>query len=234
MGRTITEWADRVSTLLGDPKPTPAAESLEDHVIAAVRKFSSDLPRITYVDYTGDGVTFDLALPAGWVSGFSRAQAVEYPQGQRPETYLDLQEVALYPRDSAPTKIRLRDTTPAVGKTARVYYSLPWPVPTSDPAIDKISDLDFEPVCHLGAAYAALELSGDAAGHTRSSLPNADLVGEQTEHARWVTEYERHLKVYLGHVGTEEGGAPASGIIDWDATASFLETGRRFLFRGRR
>jgi len=236
MGRTITEWADRVSVLLGDPKPTPAPESLQDHVIAAARRFSGDLPRISFADYAGDGVAFELNLPASWVNGFSQVQAAEYPQGERPEVYLDMQEISLYPRDSAPTKIRLRDTTPASGKTARLYFSLPWPIPDENPATDKISDLDFEPVCHLAAAYAALELSGDAAGHTRNTLSGADLVGEATEHGRWVTEHERHLKIYLNHVGAdaEGGGAPASGIIDWDARASFLETGRRFLFRGRR
>jgi hypothetical protein len=236
MGRTITQWEDRASTLLGAPKPAPASESMQDHVLAAVRKFSADLPRITYADYPGDGVTFDLALPAAWMNGFSRVQEVEYPQGERPPVRLDLQEVSPYPPDSAPTAIRLRDTTPAVGKTARVFYSLPWPVPDENPATDKISDLDFEPVCHLAAAYAALELASDAAGHTRNSLSGADLVGEQTEQGRWLAAYDRHLKTYLAHVGADEegGGAPASGIIDWDATASFLQTGRRFLFRGRR
>jgi hypothetical protein len=236
MGRTIETYEERTRTILGGPAERDIkAESLQDHVLGAVRKFSSDLPRITFADYVGDGVVFDLLLPVTWVHGFSRVQGVEYPQGQRPASILDLQEVSYYPADSAPTKIRLRDTTPATGKTARVYFSLPWPEPNSDPVTDKISDLDFIPVCHLAAAYAALELAGGAAGNTRSSLPGADLVGEASEQARWLEEHDRHLKIYSTHVGgADGGGAPASGIIDWDATASFRETGRRFLFRGRR
>lgn len=234
MGRTIDDWQDRTQTLLGDPKPTPAPESIQDHVLAAIRRFSADIPRITYADYPGDGVTFDLNLPTGWVPGFSRVVELEYPQGQRPAEYLDLQEVSLYPRDSAPTKIRLRDTTPATGSTTRVYYAIPWPIPTDDPSIDKISDLDFEPVAHLAAAYAALELSGDAAGHTRSSIPGANIAGDTSEYDRWIREHERHLELYFGHVGSVEGGALADGIIDWDARSTFVETRGRFLFRGRR
>jgi hypothetical protein len=234
MGNAVETWEERTRTILGSPSTDDlSSESLQDHVLAAVRRFSGELPRITYSDYVGDSVTFDLALPTGWVNGFSRVQALEYPLGDRPATNLDLQEISYYPADSAPLKIRLRDTTPVTGKTARVYFSIPWPVPTSDPTVDKISDLDFIPVCHLAAAYGALELAGGAAGNTRNSLSGADLVGESTEQARWLEEHDRHMKIYLTHVGGSEDGAPADGIIDWDAAASYL-SGRRFLFRGRR
>jgi len=235
MGRSLPTWRDRCRDRLGNPPDEVISPgSLEDFVRAAVRAFSGDRPRTTFANFAGDGAAFDLAIASltGWVNVFSQVRAIEYPQGEREPVYLDEQSFILYPTDSAPTAVRLLVDTPATGKTARVYYTVPWPIPTSDPAIDKVADTDYEPVVALGASQAALELAGRAAGHQRPSLPSASLVGEQTEQSRW-SELARMLaKEYRDHVGSGDAGeAPAMGVIDWDARSSWDETGHRFLFR---
>ncbi|MGQ0671235.1 MAG: hypothetical protein ACT4PO_16505, partial [Actinomycetota bacterium] len=224
-----------VRSLLGEPpKKLITDEAIEDNVAAAVRRFSGDSPRVTFTDFSGNGSAFDFALPTGWIHGFSRVSAIEHPTGNRPETFLDLKEIITYPRDSAPTVIRLLETTPATGtNNVRVYWTLPWPIPTSDATVDKIADHDFEPVAHLGAYLCCLQLESQAAANTRLTVPTADFAGQGEESGRWKEAGDRHLKAYLDHIGGGLDGAvgPADGLTDWDARSSWLETGRRFLFR---
>lgn len=236
MGRTLSDWELRTRELLGNPNTDALpTDDTEQAVRAAIRRFSGDRARVVFSDYPGNGSTFDLAIPATWVDGFSAVTDVEYPQGDRPKVLLDMAEIELYPLDSDPTAIRLNETTPQSGKTARVYFTVPWPMPDGTTAADKVADTDFEPVCNLAAFYAAVELAGRAAGHKQPTIPAADAVDFENETDRWLGVARERLKTYRDHVGTEEGGeAPADGITDWDAMASFADTGRRFLFRGRR
>jgi hypothetical protein len=236
MGRELSTWRDRTRDRLGNPSSQQISPgSLEDHVRAAIRTFSSDRPRVTFANFVGDGVTFDLAISSltGWVHGFSGIEAIEHPQGEREPLFLDEQSWQLYPFDSAPTAVRLLATIPAVGTTARVYYSVPWPIPTSDPTVDKMADTDYEPLVALAASQAALELAGRAAGHQRPSLPSASLVGEQTEEARWLELSRALAKEYRTHVGAGAEGQepPAMTVGDWDASSTWRETGKRFLIR---
>ncbi len=242
MGVKLMVWRDRARALLGNvSKDLLPDGDLDGFVRQAVRAFSADVPRITYQDYAGDGTTYDLATPtvaggggADWVPGFSSVKAVEYPQGERPAELLDMAEVSLYPEDSAPTAIRLNVTTPVSGETARVYYTAPWPVPDSQTTTDQIDDQDREPVLCLAAALAALALAARAATHKRAVLEEASLVGHETEEDRWLRIYEEKRKVYSDHVGGLQGERAASGVVDWDILSSWLDTGHRFLFRGRR
>ncbi|HXF71142.1 MAG TPA: hypothetical protein VNO79_00845 [Actinomycetota bacterium] len=234
MGRAMAEWEARCRELLGNPAPSRISQqSLEEHVRAAVRRFSSDRPRIRTADYPGNGSTFELALPSDWVTGFSQVQAVEYPQGEREPVFLDLQEVVLYPPGTTPTVIRLTETTPASGKTARVYYSVPWPIPDANPATDLIPATDFEAVASLAAAGGALELAGRTAGNKDPEMPGASAVDFRGESDRWRSLARDLLRAYAQHMGAAEGGASsaAEAITDWDARASWAETGRRFLLR---
>lgn len=235
MGQALSAWEARTRVILGSPSATdlPTAD-LEDHVRAAVRKFSADQPRTLFSDYAGDGSTYDLAIPAAWVQRFSSVQAVEYPTGNRPETFLDLEEVTLYPRDSAPTHIRLNRTTPGSGKTARIYWSRPWPIPDATAATDLIPDEDFDPVCHYAAYLGALQLAAKAAGHKKPTLPGADAVDWDSEADRWRRLAKEKRRVYDEHVGTDSGPPPASAVTDWDARATWPATRGNFLFRGRR
>lgn len=232
---TLTAWETRVREMLGNPSTTTLPQAdLQGHVRAAVRKFSQDRPRTLFADYPGNGSAFDLTVPTGWTNGFSSVQQVEYPQGNRPRDVLDMAEVSLYPEDSAPTHIRLNQTTPTSGKTARVYYSVPWPIPTATASDDKVADTDFDPVASLAAHYAALELAGKAAGHKNPTIPQADAMDWENETERWRSVARDRLKDYQSHVGSADGPGPAGGVTDWDAASSWTDVGKRFLFRGRR
>jgi hypothetical protein len=236
VGRQIGAWEARARVRLGNVSiPVLLEESLQDHVLAAVRRFSSDRARIVNFDFAGDGAAFDIAITAltSWVHGFSSVQAIEYPLGDREPSYLDDQSFVLYPAISVPTHVRLLSTVPATGQTARVFYTAPWPVPTEDPDDDLISNTDYEPVVALAASTAALELAGRSAGTQRNTLGGADLVGESSESERWLQIARSLAKEYAGHVGSGDGDgeAPAQAVTDWDAQATWVDTGRRFLFR---
>lgn len=235
MGRSLPQWEQRVRGMLGNPSTDQlASNDLQDEVEAAVRQFSADSPQVALSDFTGNGTAFDLTLPPAWQAGFSSVRAVEYPQGERPPSFLDLAEVQPHPFDSAPTVIRLMQTIPANGKTARIYFTKAWPVPDAASGTDLISEADFEPVCHLAAWGGALELAGRAAGNKSPSLPSAAVVDFQTEEQRWRDIARDHLKAYQSHVGGADGPAPADAITDWDALSTWADTGRTFLFRPRR
>lgn len=240
MGRTMSTWTAEMHRLLGRPGGNRLPEP--DRIAAvqtAIRQFSHDRPREVHRDFVGDGVLYDLAIPLTgtdpWVHEFSALRKVEYPLGDRPLTPLDMAEVTLYPDESRPTHIRLNSTTPASGQTARIHFTVPWPVPTNTAADDKIEDVDFDAVVHLAAYFGAQQLSADAVDNTHSSLPAADLVDTNEEYERWQRIARARRQVYSDHIGAGSGKAPASVIFDWDPSASWEGTGRRFLFhRGRR
>lgn len=237
MGRALATWESRVRALLGNPGNNSSGitnADVDEFVFAAVRKFSGDYPRVLFSDFAGNGSTFDLTKPAAWVDRFSSVRAVEYPQGERPAEHLDMAEVSLYPLDSAPTHIRLEDTTPQTGKTARVYFTVPWPLPTATAGDDKIADTDYEAVAELAAGLAALELAARAAGNKHPTIPSADSVDWQSEADRWRRIGQDYIAKYRDHVGGRGGEPPASAVFDWDAASTWRDTGRRFLFRGRR
>lgn len=239
MAAKITDWEARVRVILGNPTETiiPTSPDVTSAVRAAVRQFSKDSPRVETFDFAGDGATFDIPVPTApvaWVNRFSWVVSVEYPQGQREAAYLDLQEVTLYPDRRAPTHIRLIDTTPGAGQTARTAFAVPWPIPDSDAATDLIPDHDFEAVATFAAHVCARELAARAAGHKRSTMPSADLVGHETEEDRWRRIAKDCREFYEAHMGTADGPPAASGRIDWDLRSTWRRIGRGFLWRGRR
>ncbi|MFL5736661.1 MAG: hypothetical protein ACJ76P_04910 [Actinomycetota bacterium] len=234
MGVPLPAWKDRVRVILGEPPVKDISDqAVIDNVKTAIQRFSGDRPQIAYDDFTGDSVTFDIPLPDAWVPRFSSPKAIEYPLGQRPATILDLEEVVLLPTDDQPATIRLNETTPAAGTIARIFFTVPWPIPDSDADTDLIALEDFEPVCHLAAYYCALGRASGAAGNTRPSIPSADVAGEATETDRWRSVARDQLKIYTDHVAGSDFG-PADTIIDWDAPATlpvYPGFGKGYLFR---
>jgi hypothetical protein len=168
------------------------------------------------------------------VNGFSAVLDVEYPQGERIPVFLDMAEVVLYPDVFAPSKIRLEITTPASGKSARVYWSLPYPIPDTNPVTDLVPSEDFEAVVHLAASIVAGELVSEAADTTDPSMPGADIAGFDTESEKWRRRAETLRAFYLEHFGIEDGPSGISGTTDWDQPSSFRWLGRRWLLRNPR
>jgi hypothetical protein len=232
VGQTLATWEARVQSLLANPPVTvlPVGD-IDRHVYAAVRQFSLDRPRATYADFTGDGSSYQFAVPPGWVAGFSWVGAVEYPQGERPPVWLDLAEVQTYPSDDSPTYIQLNLTTPASGKKARVFYSIPYPLPDPNASTDLVPDTSFEYVAKLAAAGGARQLAARAAANVTPTFPSATIGNVEGEEKRWGDVADDYRKEYEAHVGTGGGPAPASAVIDWDASSDELATGFRWIFR---
>ena len=238
MGQVMARWEERLREVLGQQgeQILPPGDA-QNAIKAAIRRHSRSIGRITHADFPGNGSSFDLSVSSmtGWTNGFSEVVAVEMPQGEREPVYLDEQEVSLYPSNSDPTAVRLAVSTPGTGQTARVYYTVPWPIPDTSAATDRLPDTDFDAVVHLAGSIAAQELASRAAGHQRPTIPSASAAGSETEEQRWSRRSQELLEVYLEHFGLdEESMLPAEAIIDWDVRAQWIETGHHFLFRGRR
>ena len=237
MGHTLTQWDAEVRTMLGNPPNSSAGivdADIQTFITEALRRFSVDRPRVSFSDYAGDGTTFDLTLPAGWVHGFSSVQTIEYPQGERQAVFLDDHEFVMYPGVTEPTAIRLLFTTPESGKTTRVAWTLPWPIPDSTAGTDLVTAVDFEAVCHLVSYTCCLHLSSRSAGNTNPTYPSADVSDWKGEEDRWMVAAREHLKVYRNHIGGGDDDAPAMAVSDFDLGSTWLETGKQFLWRFRR
>jgi hypothetical protein len=236
MGKALGDWEDRVRDILGQVDQGVIKTTLIDSAITkALDTFSNDRPLELQADLAGDGTHYLFTLPTGWVVGFSSALSVEYPQGQRPPLYLDMQEVHPYPDSDSATQLMFDVTTFATGQTARVTFTAPWPMPTQNaPTDDKVPSTDFDAVCHLAASYTAGWKAAEASANTRSSFPAADLSGLGEEADRWRAFSSWARKQYDQHIGSygdgDEHPAPSSATFDWDGMSTFVSPlGGRYL-----
>src|SRR5574337_639880 len=94
-------------------------------------RYSQDRPLVKAKDYTGDGSTYALTLPAatgnpavyGWIEGFSSIVSLEYPTGNRPPTYLDPRELSVDWVSATTKKLLLAETSSLTDPTATVIYT---------------------------------------------------------------------------------------------------------------
>ncbi len=184
-----------------------------------LEQYDDDAPRVLVADIAGDGVTYDFALPAGYVDGFSRITAVEYPAGQRQPVYLEPTDWHIY-RTPTTTKLRLRWHTPTSGETVRVSYT----------ARHTVEDLDGAttttvPAWHRQAFLAlctARAFSRLAARfvHEQEATLAIDSVerSSKVDQARKLAE--ALLREYRELVGVRGGEAPAAVRLDWSTSVA--------------
>lgn len=189
----------------------------DDAITAAVKRYSQARPLQGAQDYAGDGVTFDLTLPTGWVLDFSIVRDIEYPAGERVPVYLDKERYQLYQSPTA-TKVRLLDTTPAAGKTARVFFTKRHLV---DGTSSSIPDVDEEAVANLAAAVGLRALAAIYAGTTDPTIA-ADVVNYRTKAQEYTSLADKLEADYRKHLGLDKDSEAkaASGFADVDQTSS--------------
>ena len=189
----------------------------DDAITAAVKRYGQVRPLQGVQDYPGDGATFDLALPTGWVTDFSIVRAIEYPAGEREPVYLETESYQLYQSPSA-TKLRLLDTTPATGKTARVTFTKPHLVDASGSSIPSV---DEEALSNLAAAIGLRELASIYAGTVDPSIA-ADVVNYRSKAQEYQSLAKDLEALYRSHLGLdkESEAKAASSFKDVDQTDS--------------
>lgn len=237
MGHTLDQWRDKVEALVRDStnKDLSPAQIDDVGVRPALARYSIDRPRVVHTEVAGPGSPY-LALPVGWVEGFSELRSVEHPARQNPPRRLDEQSwlIARSPTDVASAQVLL-DRTPSVSEYVRFAFTLPWPFPTGAAGDDPVDDVAFEAVTHLAAANCLDSLAAEAARARMGALPT-DLVDgrdragllREAAKAKWGV-----YRAFLGLVGegTEDsaaGPAPVSRRMDFDpGYDSLFHGGRR-------
>jgi hypothetical protein len=189
----------------------------DDAITAAVKRYSLARPLQGVQDYAGDGALFDLALPTGWVTDFSIVREIEYPAGERTPVLLEHESYQLYQSPSA-IKIRLLSTTPAAGKTARVFFTKPHLV---DAGSSTIPAVDEEAVSNLAAAIGLRELASIYAGTVDPSIA-ADVVNYRSKSQEYTSLADKLEAAYRTHLGLDKDSEAkaASGFTDVDQTDS--------------
>jgi hypothetical protein len=212
-------------TIIADVKALLAAGTLPQEfglveadypslVAAALARYSKDRPRRAHKDYAGDGAAYDFALPADWDQALSAVEAVEYPQGEREPAYLDRRDWVIYAPGTSQEKLRLLRHTPASGKSARLFYTLPH---EADDDSATVPANDLKAVAWLAAAEGCHALAHRFAQASAPTL-SAGAVDYQSRAAEYTKLGKELERRYQAHVGQAPGAAGAT--LDWDEQLS--------------
>lgn len=204
-----------------------------DAFIEAVLKgrYSQDRPLVKAADYAGDGSTYQLTLPAGtgtpavygWIDGFSSIVSVEYPTGDRPQTFLDPRDYAIDFISATTKKLILTDTTPGTGKTLRMRYT------TQRVAEADVMATDADAFCKLAAAACCRALASYYA-QTSDSTISADAINYRSKSQEYTSLAKEYEKAYGEHMGSADTPVTPGGQINWD---SRLQAGYDYIWHPR-
>jgi len=109
---------------------------IEDAIERAVALFSADCPRVLSYEWTGDGETYEFALPADFEQGVSYIKVVEYPAGERRPQILRPDQYLIY--DS---KLRLVNATPGSTEKVKIHYTAKHSVTESTTTLSDAEEL---------------------------------------------------------------------------------------------
>lgn len=209
------QWFDdRVRDAAGRITSLQRQTAIQD----ALKQYAAVRPVEVVTDYPGDGTTFDLALPAGWVTDFSIVRRIEYPAGRREPVFLEREDWGFYRTPSA-LKLRLYTVTPATGQTLRLTWTKPHVV---DYVGSTVPLTDEDAVADLAASIGLRTLAAVFAGTVDPTIAadSVDYRSKSKEYSDLAREYEKRYRVKLGLDQTSEA-KPAGGFVDVDQGGPF-------------
>ena len=224
MSMTKEDYTSRVETALQDTAEKLQPDDKDRLLSQAVLVYSKDRPREIIHELTGDGTSYDFAMPSSWVEGFSSIRGkIEYPADdyQNP-VYIEDDEWVFFQKlvSSVTTKyIRFTTFTPSSNKKARFLYSLPHTlIDTSNTIVDN----DIEAVITLTAALCFWALAAKFAQTTDPTI-DADVIDYQRKSDLYTILAKEKLALYnsLMGIGDEAKGAAAAGVEIKDLDVMF-------------
>lgn len=225
MGRTLTDWDERVALWLHDATQQDVTNvgAIEQLGLpSALAQYAQDRAgTVIAVDATGNGTNY-VTIP-GYNAATDAVQAVEYPLGQQPPNYLDGSGWGVRPSlaDPAIVLLELYGTRPPVGARVRVSYtsSAPLPFPTDDVADDLVPESAFVFVAALAAAYVCLFLLAEAARDRQAAVPTDFADGSQRA-LMLQQQADRLTNMYRMYMGLPPVGA-AGGVPESASKPAF-------------
>lgn len=214
------DYLGRIKKLLPTAEDELLADALGSGLQDAVARYSVLRSQLAAYDFTGDGSTYDFALPAGWITGFSKVISIEYPAGDQIPAYLDSNFYGFYLDPTQGLVLRFY-VTPSAGGTARVLFTKPQVVKGT---VDTIPAEDFEAVCFLAAHSICLSLAGKYSGFYEPSF-EADVIRYRTKAADYQSLARQFKALFQQHLSMKvDDIAPASmSWIDLDLPRVGLE-----------
>lgn len=195
------------------------AAQVDRAIAEAVKRYARIRPVEAVQDYPGDGATFDLALPTGWVPDLSTVRSLEYPAGQRPAALLEAEDWQFYRVSTAVLTIRLTALTPSVGQTLRLTWTKPH---TVDQAGSSIVGQDEEAVANLAAAIGLRQLAAVYANTVDPTLA-ADSVNyrsKSSDYLKLAGELEQQYREHMGITDKSSETLAGGVFVDVDRTNS--------------
>ena len=212
--KRLSDFRAKIDQVIQDDANVLSAGERDAATQEAVYRYSLDKPDITYYDFSGTGSAQGWALPSTWVTDFSQIEGIEYPSGERPPDYLELDDYYVYP-PSGSQRLELKWETPSSSETVRMAFTIPHVV--SDTS-NTIPDSDYDAVCNLAAAMCCRWLANRYTQTTDSTL-SADVVSYRTKGDMYASRAKDLLTMYKEHMGiTEAGAVAASSQREWDTT----------------
>lgn len=211
---SLLEIQTLVDNLVRDDSGQTDATDHDEAIALAVNQYSKDKPYEEVEDLTSAGGNY-LDMPVKWQIEYSILQAIEYPIGRVPPTYL---EVATYGIYNSPTgrKIMLNSAL-SNSDQARVTYTIRHVL---DGANDTIPVDDNEAVASWAAAVICEQLASHYSGDQDASVL-ADAVDHQDLAARFARRASTLRKRYYDMLGIEPKRNRAHGtVVDLDMSNS--------------
>ena len=230
MSYTREDYLSRLETALQDDAEKLQPDDKYRILSQAVIIFSKDKPYTKMKEETGDGSSYDFALPTDWVEGTSYIVGpIEYPADdyQNP-SYLEQMDWKFFKKlvgDVMTTYIRILTFIPANDKKLRYEYALPQ---TLNETTCTINDSYIEAVVNLTAALCFWALAAKFAQSTDSTI-EADVIDYQRKSDLYTGLAKEKISIYNSLMGlgveSKESGAASAGIAvkDLDMEYSWKE-----------
>ncbi len=207
---TLIEIQNKAKNILRDAAERLSEDEIFDIALEALNQFSRDYPSERVADIAGDG-GYAYDLPSDWVSGFSQVPKVEYPQGNRPPTYLESADFRIY-KNTSTEQLYFDSHTPGASETIRITYTTLW----LEGTVSSIPPNMVDALAILTAANCCNTLARVYAQSVDASL-EADVIDHQGKSDVYAQRSRDLMKRYNAFVGkTGSGPKAASGQADWD------------------
>jgi len=227
---TREDYLTRLETALQDDAEKLQPDDKYRILTQSVVIFSKDKPNTKIKESTGDGSSYDFALPSDWVEGTSYIIGqIEYPADdyQNP-SYLEQIDWKFFKKNVESvmtTYIRILSFIPANGKILKYEYALPQIL---NEETCTINDSYIEAVTNLTAALCFWALAAKFAQTTDSTI-EADVIDYQRKSDLYASLAKEKMSVYNSLMGlgieSKNSGAASAGIAvkDLDMEYSWKE-----------
>lgn len=200
----LGDYQDLVDDMVRDDAGHVSPEQRDKAIALAVARYSQARPRQAMEDVPGTGTT--LALPAGFVDGFSDVTGLEYPVGRVPPTVIARDRWTLY---LGPDGLEIM-TLDAFSGTVRVRYTVQHVLGAT---VDTLPAGDRETVAKYAASLVCEQLAALYAGDTDPTI-GVDRMQGQSRSQAFAARAREYRKQYQLALGIEDKtSAPAGAVV---------------------